>query len=90
MSESASEATNAGAVRPEAGNVGPDGKKRSFFARVVIFVRQVIAELKKVVTPTRSELMTYTLVVIAFVAVVMVFITIIDFGIGKVVLWMFG
>ena len=34
-----------------------------------MFVRQTIAELKKVVTPTRKELVNYTLVVIAFVAI---------------------
>ena len=40
-------------------------KKRGFFGSIVLFLRQVIAELKKVVTPTRKELLRYTIVVLA-------------------------
>ena len=39
---------------------------RGFFARIALFVRQIIGELKKVVAPTRKELINYTLVVLAF------------------------
>ena len=66
------------------------GERRGFFARIALFVRQVIAELKKVVRPTRSELITYTGVVLVFVLAVMAFVTILDLGIGKVVFWVFG
>ena len=52
--------------------------------------QDAIAELKKVVRPTRSELMTYTSVVLVFVLVVMAFVTLVDLGIGKVVFWVFG
>lgn len=41
------------------------------FGRLVLFIRQVIAELKKVVTPTRKELVNYTLVVLVFVIIMM-------------------
>ena len=60
------------------------------FARIALFIRQVVAELRKVVTPTRSELVNYTIVVIVFVLVVMAFVGVLDFAIGKGVLWMFG
>ncbi|HKU01947.1 MAG TPA: preprotein translocase subunit SecE, partial [Arthrobacter sp.] len=30
--------------------------KANFFARIALFVRQIIGELKKVVAPTRKEL----------------------------------
>ena len=53
-------------------------------------MRQVIAELKKVVRPTRSELLSYTSVVLVFVAVVMAFVTLLDLGIGSLVGWVFG
>jgi preprotein translocase subunit SecE len=67
------------------------GSERSGIGgRVVLFVRQVIAELKKVVRPTRSELMTYTGVVLVFVAIVMAFVTLVDFGIGKAMFYIFG
>lgn len=65
-------------------------KKPNLFARIALFVRQVVAELRKVVTPTRSELITYTTVVLVFVAVVMAFVTVLDLGIGQAVLWVFG
>ena len=46
-------------------------KKLNFFQRIALFIRQVIAELRKVVTPTRQELVKFTLVVLGFVVVVM-------------------
>ena len=57
---------------------------------VALFVRQVIAELRKVVRPTRTELITYTTVVMAFVVVVMAFVSVLDIGLGKLVLLVFG
>ncbi|HBR88345.1 MAG TPA: preprotein translocase subunit SecE, partial [Microbacterium sp.] len=36
-----------------------------------LFIRQVFAELRKVVTPTRKELVKYTAVVLGFVVVMM-------------------
>jgi len=57
---------------------------------IALFLRQVVAELRKVVRPTRTELMTYTGVVLVFVLAVMLFVTVLDFGLGKLVLWAFG
>ncbi|MGF3056013.1 preprotein translocase subunit SecE [Microbacterium sp. YY-01] len=47
------------------------GKKLGFFARIALFLRQVIDEMRKVVTPTRKELITFTSVVLVFVLIVM-------------------
>lgn len=58
--------------------------------RVRLFLRQVVAELKKVVRPTRNELITYTSVVLVFVIAVMTYTSLLDFGLGKLVLWVFG
>ena len=63
-------------------------KRRTGRAR--LFLRQVVAELKKVVRPTRSELITYTTVVLVFVLAVMIFVSILDYGFGKLVFWAFG
>ncbi|MEE1620584.1 preprotein translocase subunit SecE [Zafaria sp. Z1313] len=57
--------------------------KGGFFARIFLFFRQVVAELKKVVTPTRSELVNYTLMVLGFVIVVMLIVTALDFVFGQ-------
>ncbi|MGA7205452.1 MAG: preprotein translocase subunit SecE [Specibacter sp.] len=61
-----------------------------FFARIALFLRQVIGEMKKVVTPTRKELINYTAVVLVFVIIVMGIVTVLDLGFGKAVLWVFG
>ncbi len=59
-------------------------------SRLRLFLRQVVAELKKVVRPTRSELITYTAVVLVFVLAVMTYVSLLDFGFGRLVLWVFG
>ncbi|MGG5170939.1 preprotein translocase subunit SecE [Pseudarthrobacter sp. J1738] len=64
--------------------------KPSFFARIALFFRQVIGELKKVVTPTRSELINYTLVVLVFVVIMMIIVTLLDLAFGTGVGWVFG
>jgi len=56
----------------------------------VLFLRQVVAELRKVVRPTRDELAAYTRVVLVFVLAVMLYVGILDFGFGRLVLWAFG
>ena len=59
-------------------------------ARLSLFLRQVLAELKKVVRPTRTELVTYTSVVLVFVAVVMLYVSVLDLAFGQLVLWALG
>lgn len=58
-------------------------EQMGFFGTVLLFVRQVIAELRKVVTPTRKELLRYTLTVVVFVAVMILFVTLVDLGFGS-------
>ena len=64
--------------------------KKSWFGRMVLFFQQVIAELKKVVTPTRKELLNYTAVVLVFVIVIMALIWGLDQIIGWIVVFVFG
>ncbi|CAL8899227.1 hypothetical protein KVA01_01880 [Kocuria varians] len=65
-------------------------RKLGFFGRIWLFFRQVVGELKKVVTPTRRELVNYVLVVLVFVAFMMVLISLLDLGFGQVAVWLFG
>jgi preprotein translocase subunit SecE len=65
-------------------------RKLGFFGRIALFVRQVIGELRKVVTPTRQELLNYTLVVLGFVVVMMAVVFVLDFLFGTGVGWVFG
>jgi preprotein translocase subunit SecE len=60
------------------------------FGRMSLFLRQVIFELKKVVWPTREQLITYTAVVIVFVTIMGFIIAALDFVFVKVVLFIFG
>jgi preprotein translocase subunit SecE len=57
---------------------------------VVLFIQQVIAELKKVVTPTRKELINFTIVVIAFVLIMMGLVWVLDQAFGWVTVFIFG
>jgi preprotein translocase subunit SecE len=64
--------------------------RRSPFARLALFIRQVMAELKKVVTPTRKELINYTAVVLVFVIIMMAIVYGLDQLFGWLVLLVFG
>ena len=64
--------------------------RRNPFARFALFIRQVIAELKKVVTPTRKELVSFTIVVLVFVVIMMALVWGLDQLFGWLVLYVFG
>ena len=55
-----------------------------------LFVREVIAELRKVIWPTRRELRTYTIVALVFVAVMVAIVVSLDYGFTKLVFAVFG
>ena len=59
-------------------------------ARLSRFFREVIAELGKVIWPTRKELVTYTIVVIVFVSIMMAMVTGLDIAFAHAVTWIFG
>ena len=66
------------------------GDRRNIFARLINFVREVVAELRKVIWPTRKELLTYTAVVVVFVALMLTIVAGLDWVFAKGVLWVFG
>ena len=49
--------------------------KKGPLKRLATFYRQIVAELRKVVWPTRNQLTTYTTVVIVFVLVMIGLVT---------------
>lgn len=61
-----------------------------FFSRIFRFLKEVVAELRKVIWPTRKQMITYTAVVLVFVAFMVALIAGIDFGLAKGVLALFG
>jgi len=68
----------------------PREKKLNFFQRIALFIRQVFAELRKVVTPTRQELVKFTAVVLGFVVVMMAIVYGLDLLFTAIVQVVFG
>jgi preprotein translocase subunit SecE len=60
------------------------------FGRLGLYYRQVVAELRKVIWPTRKELITYTAVVMVFVTIMISYVSALDFGFSKLILKIFG
>jgi preprotein translocase subunit SecE len=84
MSETAPEA------RPAPSSSGRGGKRGGYPARVSLFFRQVVSELRKVIWPTRNELVTYTIVSVVFVTAMVAFVGLLDYLFTKLVFAMFG
>jgi len=58
--------------------------------RVARYLREVVAELRKVIWPTRKQLVTYTIVVIVFVAFMISLVAGLDWVFGKAMFALFG
>ena len=84
----ASSATVEKAVGP--GDSSKSEKKLGFFGRIFAFLREVIAELKKVTTPTGRELIGYFLAVLLFVVIMLLLISGLDYLFGQGAFWIFG
>jgi preprotein translocase subunit SecE len=57
---------------------------------VYTYLKQVIAELRKVIWPNRKQMGTYTSVVLAFLVFMVTLIGVVDLGLAKLVLLVFG
>ncbi|ORW85528.1 preprotein translocase subunit SecE [Mycobacterium sp. IEC1808] len=71
------------AKKPGARSVNP-------FAFVYNYLKQVVAEMRKVIWPNRRQMLTYTSVVLAFLAFMVALVGLADFGLAKLVLLVFG
>ena len=67
-----------------------DPNRKNVFARTALFYRQIIAELRKVVWPSRNDLTTYTATVIVFVMVIMAIVYGLDSGFSELAKVVFG
>jgi len=77
--------TDSKAVRGPRERSGPE-KRTS----IPTFYRQVVAELRKVVYPTREQLITYFVVVMVFVLIMMTIVSLLDLGLGKLAFEIFN
>ena len=59
-------------------------------AFVYNYLKQVVAEMRKVIWPNRKQMITYTSVVLAFLAFMVALVGLADLGLTKLVLLVFG
>lgn len=71
------------ASKPKARSVNP-------IAFVYNYLKQVVAELRKVIWPNRKQMLTYTSVVLAFLAFMVALVAGADLGLTKLVMLVFG
>jgi len=64
--------------------------KRDNRTSPALFFRQIVGELRKVIWPTRKELVTYTVVCMTFVVFMVIVVTSLDYGFTKLVFEVFG
>jgi preprotein translocase subunit SecE len=60
------------------------------FVALARFIREVVGEMRKVLWPTRRELVVYTIAVIIFVTVLIAIVGGLDFGFARLILLIFG
>ena len=67
-----------------------DGSSRNPFVFVLTYIRQVVAEMKKVIWPNRQQMVNYTIVVLVFLTFMTILIGLVDLGLAKLMLQVFG
>jgi preprotein translocase subunit SecE len=65
-------------------------KSRNPIAYVINYLKQVVAELRKVIWPNRKQMVSYTTVVLVFLAFMVALIGGVDLGLTKLVTLVFG
>lgn len=60
------------------------------FVFVFTYLQQVIGELRKVIWPNRKQMSSYTSVVLAFLVFMVALIGLVDLGLAKLVMLVFG
>jgi preprotein translocase subunit SecE len=66
------------------------GSSANPFVFVYNYLKQVVAEMRKVIWPNRKQMLTYTSVVLAFLAFMVALVGLADLGLTKLVLLVFG
>ncbi|AWY96300.1 preprotein translocase subunit SecE [Propionibacterium freudenreichii] len=86
---STSPVRKAGGARAKAGKP-TQAKKGHKRAGPITFTKQSVGELKKVVWPTGEQTGQYFVVVLVFVLFIMAVVAGLDFGLTRLLLWLFG
>jgi preprotein translocase subunit SecE len=83
---------NGGGTKPKTAkkSSGPGKSGRNPITFVWIYLQQVYAELRKVIWPSRKQMISYTSVVLVFLAFMVTLIGLVDLGLARLVLLVFG
>ncbi len=90
VEESAAEADKKSKKRDKPKKAAKAGPSRNPFVFVWNYLKQVVAELRKVIWPNRKQMIGYTTVVLVFLVFMVALIGGVDFGLAKLVMWVFG
>ncbi len=81
---------NGGGTAKKTAKKSADRPSRNPFTFVWTFLQQVVAELRKVIWPNRKQMINYTAVVLVFLAFMVALIGLVDLGLAKLVMAVFG
>ncbi len=84
-----SDTTTGAGAQPERRPARPV-ERRNAFERLGLWWRQIVAELRKVIWPTRKELVTYTIVTLVFSVIMIMIVFAVDYGSNWSVLKIWG
>ena len=92
-SDEAGQSAGKGAKTPKRAKAGAKKGSSGFtnpFTFVWNYLALVIAELRKVIWPNRKQMVSYTTVVLVFLVFMVTLIGLVDLGLAKLVLMVFG
>ncbi|SOX52175.1 preprotein translocase subunit SecE, partial [Mycobacterium ahvazicum] len=89
-SKEKSPAKKAGAGKKAKKPKKPGDRTANPLVFVYNYLKQVVAEMRKVIWPNRKQMLTYTSVVLVFLAFMVALVGLTDFGLTKLVLLVFG
>jgi preprotein translocase subunit SecE len=78
------------APAPSAGGRGARGPRDRHRLTPAQYYREIVSELRKVIYPSRNELITYVIVVLIFVSVMTAIVAGLDYAFSKAVIQIFG
>ena len=81
---------NGDGKKPKAAKKSSDEPSRNPILFVVNYLKQVVAELRKVIWPNRKQMVSYTTVVLIFLAFMVALIGGVDFGLARLITLVFG
>ena len=81
---------NGGGTAKKTAKKAADGPSRNPITFVWNYLKQVVAELRKVIWPNRKQMVSYTAVVLVFLAFMVALIGLVDLGLAKLVMLVFG